>query len=650
MKFERLIKLIREEKVSLFIGSGFSLKAGAPSSNELCKAIISQIDNDLQRQEHKSDKLSEITNYFVEEICSGSRNSLIELLKKKFDFPITNLEDHQALAKIPHFHKIFTTNYDTLLEDSYEKHYCQVIRKDADCAYLDKKTPVSIFKIHGDFINQDYVVITSKDYDNYFRHNQNQLMWNEVKSTFLKEHILFIGYGLEDDNIMDIIRNISKTINKNQKDMFLIAPGFNEHKIGVLRSMKVQYHDATAAEFLTELTQELRNNIWSDFKNHKISTETFTRFCNLHDIEPTVALQAEKENKIVQYKSKDGKELKHDINLTISKKYKEIIDSMDFEKYGVIIKNSPFPTIPLLKISNEDLVDFSLRVNDILIKDKVQSVMLAPVVKSTTLTLRIPARSFLEQINVKSYSLRKGKRAFTFECNIYKIDLTAEMQNLDDINSGLNISAKITFNEVYTNNNDAIKWIDILCAFFSREDIYINEWSDEPINRKLVKKKEDAMYSTLYGKFKTFYENIKQIELISGTPFTTYHNYNDQAFLNSFIIVSYLKHEPLDIESPNGVDITAEDYFTDDYLNVAKNKEKIVAFTTVSYDKGFVLNDKTFVIPNALLILAPSTVTIIKKNSNKKIKLTIHCEAKTYKAIYTDDPDRERMRLIESKE
>lgn len=41
-----------------------------------------------------------------------------------------------------------------------------------------------------------------------------------------KKHILFIGYSLEDDNIIEIIKNISKAVNKNQKDMFLISPKF----------------------------------------------------------------------------------------------------------------------------------------------------------------------------------------------------------------------------------------------------------------------------------------------------------------------------------------------------------------------------------------------------------------------------------------
>ena len=44
--FERLIKLVRQEKVSLFIGAGFSIEANAPSVRQLKELILSEFDND----------------------------------------------------------------------------------------------------------------------------------------------------------------------------------------------------------------------------------------------------------------------------------------------------------------------------------------------------------------------------------------------------------------------------------------------------------------------------------------------------------------------------------------------------------------------------------------------------------------------------
>ena len=117
--FERLIKLVRQTKVSLFIGAGFSIEANAPSVSKLKELVLAEFENDKQRKEHENDSLAELTEFFVEEICSSSRNELITIMKKAFKFTPTCMDDHKMLAAIPHFNKIFTTNYDTLLEDSY---------------------------------------------------------------------------------------------------------------------------------------------------------------------------------------------------------------------------------------------------------------------------------------------------------------------------------------------------------------------------------------------------------------------------------------------------------------------------------------------------------------------------------------------------
>lgn len=55
--FERLIKLVRQEKVSLFIGAEFSIEANAPSVRQLKELILSEFDNDEQRNEHTNDGL-----------------------------------------------------------------------------------------------------------------------------------------------------------------------------------------------------------------------------------------------------------------------------------------------------------------------------------------------------------------------------------------------------------------------------------------------------------------------------------------------------------------------------------------------------------------------------------------------------------------
>ena len=141
--FKRIIKLVREGKISLFIGSGFSIEASTPSVSDLKNLILADIDDENVKEQHKDDDLAELSEFFVEEVCTGSRNQLISLMQEAFKFTPTCLDDHNMLAKIPHFRKIFTTNYDTLLEDSYSPQDVCVVRNDVDCTYLDDKKRVT---------------------------------------------------------------------------------------------------------------------------------------------------------------------------------------------------------------------------------------------------------------------------------------------------------------------------------------------------------------------------------------------------------------------------------------------------------------------------------------------------------------------------
>ncbi len=646
--FERLIRLVREEKVSLFIGAGFSIEAHAPSVRDLCNAILSQIDDEQLRDAHKNDGLAELSNFYVEDVCCGSRNSLIDLLGGLFDFIPAKMDDHQALANIPHFHNIFTTNYDTLLEDSFDKKDRQVIRKDIDCAYLDNAKPVKIFKIHGDFVNQDFVVITSKDYESFFKRNPNPQMWSIVMREFLTKHILFIGYSLADDNIISIIRTISKTINKNQKEMYLIAPGINKRKQGQLRKMQVHYYDAVAKDFLTELTNALKANIGNDFRHRKVSPDTFSKFCHLHGIDPVISLQRDKDNQIVDFKPMNGSSLRHAISMTMDPKYKEIIENMDFEKNGVFVDNAPIPHVPYIRFYEKDFLRCTHSVNDLVMNDEIASVLIGPAVREFPMTIRIPSRNFMEKVVGRNYSPKKGKAVIELDCNIYQMRFTVEVKEKDEKGTNLNVTFNFTFNDTYTDNNEALKWIDLIDAFFSKEDVFITEISANPFNATSVI--QDSEYKNNLKDFRRYFENIKQIELLSGKCFGTYHGYSDTNLNYSKIIVSYLKHEPVVIKNFGGFDFTTEAQFTSDFVNRISIGSQMAIVVTENENSSYVLNDRTFVIPYTHNLYNSCEVFNVTKQDDNYMKMHFHYGANYYLKLFTDksaDNEFPEMTLLE---
>ena len=87
---ERLIRRVRRNKVTLFIGSGFSLKAGAPSVSELISKLIHE--GELQYDiEPKDLSLRNVASDFV---AKEGRHELLRCLVKHFSFIPTDTSDH----------------------------------------------------------------------------------------------------------------------------------------------------------------------------------------------------------------------------------------------------------------------------------------------------------------------------------------------------------------------------------------------------------------------------------------------------------------------------------------------------------------------------------------------------------------------------
>lgn len=630
MKFERLIKLVRKCKVSPFIGAGFSIEAKAPSVADLITAILAEFDNEELRNQHKEDSLQDLTNFFVEEICNGSRNQLIELLKDKFNFTPACMNDHNMLAKIPHFKHVFTTNYDTLLEDSYPQAERNIVRNDKDCTYIqDNKT--TIFKIHGDFTYPDTVVITSNDYEQFFKKPVNSKLWDLTKTEFLTKNILFIGYNLYDDNIIDIIKHISKAVGKNKKEMFLIVPKINESRKKQLKKLGVTYYEAYASEFLNELITELKANISKDFRHGDVSAEVYTKFCNFHDFTPGIIMPPDGENQINDFKPLKNKAIEEQIKFTVDAAYKDIITNMDFEKFGVLVDNPVFPAIPKIEFKGKHLLNCIHSVNGIVINDEISSVLVMPVPKDCELTIRIPSRNFIERITGKAYALNKQKVVFDVDFHIYTLKLIVTINEDAPVERKYNVEFTFKSKEIYTDNSLAIKWIDFISSFFSGEDVYIKEISNTPFNSKNTGKNVEHNFE----KYKEYYSNIRQIELMTGEKFSKYYDCSEHAYNVSCILVSYLKHEPVIMNCPGGLRFSAEVTLLSDFAENVKEKEFISAVSTDA-DVSYKLNDKTFMIPYRHSIYNPCLVEKMDRIGKDKIDAEFNYKSDKYYVLYSD--------------
>lgn len=106
-------------------------------------------------------------------------------------------------------HGIITTNYDPLLEtlfgDSFVTHIGQ------SNMLIDSGMSVGdIFKIHGSSTNPNSMVLTSNDYQEF--KNKSIYLTAKLLTIFIEHPIVFIGYSMQDENIINILENIGSIL------------------------------------------------------------------------------------------------------------------------------------------------------------------------------------------------------------------------------------------------------------------------------------------------------------------------------------------------------------------------------------------------------------------------------------------------------
>ena len=218
----------------LFVGSGLSRRYfDAPDWGELIRKIFMYLPDGNEEFEYNVQKFernfveigSVLSNLifewawkdgksvFPEEMFSGSseKSAFIKYLACKIISEVTPTisdidkkfqSEIDSLKKIRP-HAIITTNYDKFLDqvfDGYESVVGQTIFK------YNTNSFGEIFHIHGSVDKFDSIVLTKNDYDE----------WSEKKKyvsakllTYFAEHPVFIiGYGLNDPNVKEIMRDI----------------------------------------------------------------------------------------------------------------------------------------------------------------------------------------------------------------------------------------------------------------------------------------------------------------------------------------------------------------------------------------------------------------------------------------------------------
>lgn len=332
MSKQRIFELIRKEEAALFVGAGMSLYAGYPSGAKLAEILFNNLTSDLQEQVDFTTNLPKLAEdiYYLK---GGNKNYLIENLKNEFQKEPISTETHQLLAKIPQIKTIITTNYDTLFETTNKS--IEVIRKSSDCATTNSKKQC-LFKIHGDLSDTSNIILTNSDYNNYFiKDSEKSIFWNTVKTKLVENHIIFIGYALEDSNVLTTIGKILDELGDHRKEMFFVAPSIQPAKLKFLQQKGIEFIQATAEELFKEIDEDLKFNYIPGLNKGIGTADTAFDFAKINNI--NIALSKSENlyiiDKISSIEGIGMNEVKFKIEAE-SDRTKKIIDSLrgkDFE-------------------------------------------------------------------------------------------------------------------------------------------------------------------------------------------------------------------------------------------------------------------------------------------------------------------------------
>ncbi len=117
---------------------------------------------------------------------------------------------------------MWTTNYDTLLEEAFRKQDKQVdVKVDPVQLAMHKPgTDVAIFKMHGDVSAPQNAVLTKEDYETYAENRE--LFTIRLKGDLITQTFLFLGFSFTDPNIDYVLSRIRGLLGQNTPDHYCI--------------------------------------------------------------------------------------------------------------------------------------------------------------------------------------------------------------------------------------------------------------------------------------------------------------------------------------------------------------------------------------------------------------------------------------------
>jgi hypothetical protein len=193
---------------TVLVGAGLSRSAGFPDWQELMRGP--------KREAKIPSRITDlplVAEYYAQDIALGSSRlhaKIGELIVRRSATQMPT-KGHELLATMRMTH-LWTQNYDDLLERAMAAAGVSpvVITTDEELVALRTAPGKRLIKMHGGLRGNGRLasfsepVITRGDYERY--EQRKPLIWSLLKSTYLTQRMLFLGFSFDDPNINVLLR------------------------------------------------------------------------------------------------------------------------------------------------------------------------------------------------------------------------------------------------------------------------------------------------------------------------------------------------------------------------------------------------------------------------------------------------------------
>lgn len=232
-----------ENNVAIFCGAGMSIPAGFVSWPDLLREIADELGLNVDK-EHD---LISLAQYHVNE--NRGKAKINRKILEEFTEEAEVTENHRILARLP-ITTFWTTNYDTLIEDSLKaaNKIVDVKHDVKQLAVTRPKRDVVVYKMHGDVAHPADAILTKEQYELY--HISHRPFVTALSGDLISKTFLFIGFSFTDPNLDYVLSRLNIQFGENTRQHYCFikrkTKGTKEddelHKYGV-RKQELMIND-----------------------------------------------------------------------------------------------------------------------------------------------------------------------------------------------------------------------------------------------------------------------------------------------------------------------------------------------------------------------------------------------------------------------